>query len=381
MQRLTDKLILFFLCFLPMIWSGEAIGLFTVAAFLAALAASSLGSILEERYFLGIGVLYCLLALWRKEFLLFLPPIAYDCAREQKWQFRFPWTVSLLAYAGMQEPGNFFATLLFCGAGYLLCVRTAAYEKALGAYFQMQDTTREQALYLEKKNRELLDKQDYEVRLATLNERNRIAREIHDNVGHLLTRSILQLGAMTVVHRQEEALSGELTQVKDTLSEAMDSIRESVHNLHDEAVDLELQLRKLTEAFEFCPVAFHYKAGRLPPEISYNMIAIVKEGLSNIARHSNATWAEVSVVEHPAVCQLVIRDNGTKAEQKRGREHRAARTANNRGMQACQEYPAAGGIGLQNIRERAEALGGNFRVDYENGFRLFASFPLPGCGL
>jgi signal transduction histidine kinase len=40
-----------------------------------------------------------------------------------------------------------------------------------------------------------------------------------------------------------------------------------------------------------------------------------------------------------------------------------------------------GGIGLQNIRERAEALGGNFRIDTENGFRLFVSLPLPGSGL
>ena len=89
------------------------------------------------------------------------------------------------------------------------------------------------------------------------------------------------------------------------------------------------------------------------------MKAIVKEGLSNIARHSNATAAEISVVEHPAVCQLVLRDNGTKTGSV--------------GMD--------GGIGLQNIRERAEALGGNFRIDTENGFRLFVSLPLPGSGL
>ena len=200
-----------------------------------------------------------------------------------------------------------------------------------------------------------------------MNARNRISREIHDNVGHLLTRSLLLVSAMTVIHGEEEALSGELLQVRETLSEAMDSIRESVHNLHDEAVDLELQLKRLTEEFTFCPVALRYKAGRFPTEVSYCMIAIAKEGLSNIARHSNATAAEISVVEHPAVCQLVIRDNGTGICFGGGQQPDSA------GM--------GGGIGLSNIRERAEALGGNFRVDTEKGFRLFVSIPLPGSGL
>lgn len=46
------------------------------------------------------------------------------------------------------------------------------------------------------------------MRLATLNERNRIAREIHDNVGHLLSRSLLQVGALQVVNRDETVRQG-----------------------------------------------------------------------------------------------------------------------------------------------------------------------------
>lgn len=73
------------------------------------------------------------------------------------------------------------------------------------------------------------------MRLATLNERNRIAREIHDNVGHLLSRSLLQVGALQVVNRDETVRQG-LDTMRDTLSGAMDSIRRSVHDLHDESV-------------------------------------------------------------------------------------------------------------------------------------------------
>ncbi|MCI9067151.1 MAG: sensor histidine kinase [Lachnospiraceae bacterium] len=390
MRKLTDKLILFFLCFLPLLWEREAAGLPVVAAFLAALVVSSLGNALEGEQWKWLGALYCLLGLWREEFVFFLPPVVYDCAGQRRWYVRFLWALPLCvcAHAGTEtgELGRFLTALLFCVTGYFLSERTAAHEEVVDAYFQMQDSTREQALYLERKNRELMEKQDYEVRLATLNERNRISREIHDNVGHLLTRSLLLVSAMTVIHGEEEALSGELLQVRETLSEAMDSIRASVHNLHDEAVDLELQLKRLTEEFTFCPVALRYKAGRFPTEVSYCMIAIAKEGLSNIARHSNATAAEISVVEHPAVCQLVIWDNGTGARGGRadGTAKMERETGGRTGLGSGAERDPGnlgGGIGLSNIRERAETLGGNFRVDTEKGFRLFVSIPLPGSGM
>ena len=138
MQRLVDKLILFSLCFLPLLWREEAIGLSVVAAFLSALVASSLGSILGERRFLVVSIFYCLLALWKKELLLFLAPVAYDCARQEQWQFRFLWFISLFAYVGMRDPGSFFTTLLFCAAGYLLNARTTANEKALGRIFRFR---------------------------------------------------------------------------------------------------------------------------------------------------------------------------------------------------------------------------------------------------
>lgn len=73
--------------------------------------------------------------------------------------------------------------------------------------------------------------------LQTLRERNRIAREIHDNVGHMLSRSILQMGALITIHK-EEPLHGQLAGVGETLNQAMNSIRESVHDLHDESIDL-----------------------------------------------------------------------------------------------------------------------------------------------
>lgn len=69
----------------------------------------------------------------------------------------------------------------------------------------MRDTDTELKLVMEQRNRELLEKQDNEIYLATLRERNRIAREIHDNVGHMLSRSILQVGALATIVRKRRS--------------------------------------------------------------------------------------------------------------------------------------------------------------------------------
>ena len=108
-----------------------------------------------------------------------------------------------------------------------------------------QDDSKERSLLLSQKNKALQEKQDYEIYLATLRERNRIAREIHDNVGHMLSRSILQMGALITIHK-EEPLHGQLAGVGETLNQAMNSIRESVHDLHDESIDLRQSIAEAT---------------------------------------------------------------------------------------------------------------------------------------
>ena len=80
---------------------------------------------------------------------------------------------------------------------------------------------------LVEKNKAMQRNQDYEIYLATLKERNRIAREIHDNVGHMLTRSILQLGALSVINK-DETVGEAINDLSGTLNTAMTSIRSSV---------------------------------------------------------------------------------------------------------------------------------------------------------
>lgn len=219
-------------------------------------------------------------------------------------------------------------------------------------YIKLMDDSRELSFSLNQKNEELLEKQDNEVKLATLNERNRIAREIHDSIGHTMSSSILQVGALLATAGDEDTINS-LSALKDTLSEGMNSIRASIHKLYEDSIDLQAQLYALAKEFKFCRLSFEYDAGKDQPlKLKYAVIYTVKEALANIINHSDATEARLIFREMPGFYQLIISDNGSKKK------------------------PGSGsGMGLNNIRSRVESLGGHMNTDTGSGFRIFISIP------
>lgn len=263
-----------------------------------------------------------------------------------------------------------------------------------------RDTETERNLLLHQRNQAILEKQDYEIYSATLKERNRIAREIHDNVGHVLSRSILMVGALKTVNQSPE-LSSSLDVLDQSLNQAMNSIRSSVHDLHEEAEDLEHSLKLLLDQFRFCPVSFQYEMSRaIPPELKYCFIGIVKEALSNIIRHSHATEVSISCIEHPGLYQLKISDNGTAGSSissprpprntdsmlpgSRATEFSDSSKTRVDSVESVEGTSFTNhrsdpdtGIGLTNIRERTEALGGTLQITEDHGFHIFIMIPKP----
>jgi signal transduction histidine kinase len=245
--------------------------------------------------------------------------------------------------------------------------RGLSLEKALQTVNSLQDSNREKTIVFEQKNKELLEKQDYEVNLATLNERNRIAREIHDHVGHLLTRAILQVGALQTICRDDENLKEQLAVLQMTLNDSMNEIRHSLHDLHDAAIDLEMEMRAVIRSFSFCPVNLTYDVTTRPDQKTiFTFLAIIREALSNIARHSGATRVDITVREHPGFYQLIIRDNGAGGQGKMADgpldiDSLMGDTAN--------------GIGLKNMVERVRGLNGQINISRERGFVIFISVP------
>lgn len=218
----------------------------------------------------------------------------------------------------------------------------------------MRDNTAEHDMLVAQNTRQLLENQDNMVLTATLSERNRIAREIHDNVGHMLTRSILQTGAIKVINK-DERLEKPLAQLQSTLDTAMDSMRKSVHDLHDESIDLRTALDDVINNVSDMDIYMDYDmSDKLPREIKYSFINIVKEAINNTLKHSNGDHMDIRVREHPAFYQLYITDNGQNIRS---------------GLSPAQGS-TSGGMGLNGIQERVNKLGGTMKISTDDGFSI-----------
>lgn len=351
MNKLTDKLVILIVCLALYIPAADR--LYMIVPILAAVILSATLSYLEdERVTLSAFAAYLFACFYQPVLISFIPLIGYDAAF---LRLRGVWVLSFLPLI-TDLPGKPAASswliAAFILAAYVLKYRTVSLQNTETDYHKLRDTATEISMQLERQNKELLEKQDYEINLATVTERNRIAREIHDNVGHLLSRCLLQIGALLAINR-DKATKENLELVKDTLSEAMDSIRASVHDLHEKSIDLQTEIQKLTDSFAFCPVRFDYDVEKTPDKNAKQcFIAVIKEALSNIMKHSNATGVLVAIREHPALYQLIIQDNG-----------------------ASGSHNSENGIGLKNIADRVAAVGGNINITTDAGFKIFISVP------
>jgi signal transduction histidine kinase len=183
--------------------------------------------------------------------------------------------------------------------------------------------------------------------LATTRERNRLAREIHDGLGHYLTvvKTQLDAAAGLVATRPEEARASIIKAAKLT-GDALDDVRRSVGALRTDAARPPLPdaLRALTAESDL-PVTVRLEgaARSLPPGIEHALFRSAQEGLTNVRKHAAASAAELLLdFRAPGRVTLAVTDNG-------------------RGAPGV----TAGGFGLRGIAERIEVLGG--RVQSGNG--------------
>ena len=354
MDRLSDKALLAVCCFAALVFFSSAATI--VVGFLFAVIVAAIGELRGLPRWLqhGCVLLYLCGALFVPAFAFFIPLVIYDLVCSESWILRLVWIpLGVLACRALDLP-EVAILCLICVISNLLARRTLRLNISETLRNARRDELQGLALSLEKKNRALKEKQDYEVQVATLGERARIAREIHDNVGHLLTRSALQIEALRVGVK-ETALDGGLQNIGATINEALDSVRESVHGLHDESFDLCLRLRALAEEEHHFTVALDYRIESVPAKVGYSLVAIAAEALTNAERHSDATRVEIAALEYPAFYQLTVTDNGTRDPFKGD--------------------SGPGGIGLKTMEERVHALGGVFKVDYARGVRVFTTIP------
>ena len=373
MNRLFDKSIVLACCIAAAM--GLAVDARLVAAFCLGVIATSLAEVAQgnrtRRASETASYVYIIAAVFVPPFVPLAPLAFYDIARrvrrEHAWValgigsvFAFALVADLRADALTAR--TLLLTAILSVAATLLSLRTAQLEREQRRMRRTRDELQERALALEARNRDLADRQDYEVELATLAERARIAREIHDNVGHQLTRASLQAEALRVVHADEPGVAADFADVKRTVDEALQLVRTSVHSLNDNAVDLSVQLDCIVEGARSDggpQVELEVLAEHAPANVANCFAAVLREALSNAMRHAHAKTITVRCMEHPSFYQLIVTDDGADATP--------ASSSN-----------VVEGMGLASMRERVEALGGTFTAGLRAGapgWRVFATVP------
>lgn len=216
---------------------------------------------------------------------------------------------------------------------------------------------------LETAHAELKRYAEQDRELAISEERNRMAREIHDSVGHHLTVVNVQLEAAGKLLSRDPGRAAEaLARAKDAASEALSEARRAVRSLKPLAMERRVGLRALDDLvrkFRDSGVAVSFEvAGEkrpLAPETELILYRALQEGLTNAFRHADADRVDVRLDLCGESVRLSVKDDGRGAGGQPG-----------------------GGFGLRGLRERVEGAGGVMKAAGEpgGGFRLEVELPV-----
>lgn len=194
--------------------------------------------------------------------------------------------------------------------------------------------------------------------LAKVAERERIARDLHDVLGHTLSVIILKSElAKKLIDRDPERAKAEIADVEQTSRDALAEVRSTIRGYRANSLEAELNQARATLETAGVAVKTDTAAITLTPAQESVVAMVVREAVTNVVRHAQAQNCNLRFVSVNGSCCLEIEDDGRggfKAE----------------------------GNGLRGMRERIEALGGTLERDTTSGTRLKIHLPLTkanGC--
>ena len=370
---LADKGVILCGCVLLALLAGE-VDAVAVIWLLLAVATSGLSMATDRwRWVVAVPAGYLLLGTLATASVAGAPLAVHDLARIAVLGARRQRVVAaigcapfLVVVAG-RVPGTPVLALVpvICALAALLALRTTEEETTRARLHAMRDDLREKVLALQDANSRLLRAQDHELRAAALSERTRIAREIHDGVGHVLTRLLLRVKALQVTHRDEPGVVADLATLDSDLGEALDSMRRSVHALSEEGEELATSLNLLGSRCGIAKVDVNCSTQtEPPPAVARCVVAVVREALTNAARHGRAASARVAVTDYPAFWQVTVDNDGIVPPED----------------EPLLDGDKNAGLGLRSMTERVEALGGRVRITPRPRFTVFATIPRDAAG-
>jgi two-component system sensor histidine kinase DesK len=190
--------------------------------------------------------------------------------------------------------------------------------------------------------------------LAKVAERERIARDLHDVLGHTLSVIILKSElAGKLMDRDPQRAGIEIREVEQISRQALSEVRDAIRGYRSQGLTAELAQAKST--LETAGVAVKYEAAAVKialPALQEGVLSMaVREAVTNVVRHAQARTCTLRLEQHNGSCRLEIEDDGRGGSPGEGN-------------------------GLRGMRERVEMLGGTLHRDTQAGTKLTITLPL-----
>ena len=190
--------------------------------------------------------------------------------------------------------------------------------------------------------------------LAKLAERERIARDLHDVLGHTLSVIVLKSElAGRLFSRDPQRAAAEIADVEMISRKALTEVREAIRGYRAEGLAAEIKRAHSTLDAAGVTLVCEEKPPELNPAVETVVSLVVREAVTNIVRHAQASHCSMIFSTENGHESLVIEDDGRGGVR-------------------------ADGNGIRGMRERIEALGGQFAVESHRGTRLTIVVPTEG---
>jgi PAS domain S-box-containing protein len=197
-------------------------------------------------------------------------------------------------------------------------------------------------------------------------ERRRIARELHDEAGQLLTALLVGLRTLEDARRLAE-VRAQGQQLREIAAQAIDEVGRLARGLHPTVLDdhglgvaLSRYASEFTKSHKIAvKLAFNkVDSSNLPPDVQIALYRILQEALTNVARHSGAKAVGIEFERSSSLVEVAVTDDGI------GFDAKAVAVSSHR-------------LGIQSMRERAAMLGGTVRfISQRKGTRILVQVPL-----
>ncbi|TSA87874.1 sensor histidine kinase [Deinococcus detaillensis] len=189
-------------------------------------------------------------------------------------------------------------------------------------------------------------------KLAADAERERIARDLHDLLGHTLSVIVLKSElASKLAEKNPARAAQEIREVERISREALSEVRAAVQGYKGSGLSAELARSKVALDAAGVRLILERPPLELPPATEAGLSMVLREAVTNVVRHARAKTCTIRIEEQESAYWLEVTDDGVGGETPEG-------------------------SGLTGMRERVRALGGELKREGESGTRLSAKFPI-----